>query len=97
MIKRQLSVHIDFPVLCGVRLELSCSVPEGLWETMATVSGGGRGCINKSWGFMTRPQHHATLLILHMPHLGLYSVFLLMVVVGRIRWQVVTGILPNLM
>lgn len=30
VIKRQLSVHIDFPVLCGVRLELSCSVPEGL-------------------------------------------------------------------
>lgn len=23
VIKRQLSVHIDFPVLCGVRLELS--------------------------------------------------------------------------
>lgn len=26
--KRQLSVHIDFPVLCGVRLGLSCSVPQ---------------------------------------------------------------------
>lgn len=31
LIKRQLSVCIDFPVLCGVRLELSCSVPETLW------------------------------------------------------------------
>lgn len=30
VIKRQLSVHIDFPVLCRVRLELSCSAPEGL-------------------------------------------------------------------
>lgn len=28
--KRQLSVHIDFPVLCGVRLGLSCSVPQSL-------------------------------------------------------------------
>lgn len=30
MIKRQLSVHIDFPVLCGVRLEPSGSVPAGV-------------------------------------------------------------------
>lgn len=28
--KRQLSVHIDFPVLRGVRLGLSCSVPQSL-------------------------------------------------------------------
>lgn len=43
VIKRQLSVHIDFPVLCGVRLELSCSVPEGLgrqWPLCQEEAGG---------------------------------------------------------
>lgn len=60
VIKRQLSVHIDFPVLCGVRLELSLFCPRRLWETMATVLGGGRRFVCKSWGFMTRLQHPAT-------------------------------------
>lgn len=65
VIKRQLSVHIDFPVRCGVRLELSCSVPEGLgrqWPLCQEEGG--------TWGFVTLSQHHATGRTLEMPRRG---------------------------
>lgn len=52
VIKRQLSVHIDFPVLCGVRLELSCSAPESLWRQRPLCQeerGGALTSVGVSW------------------------------------------------
>lgn len=52
VIKRQLSVHIDFPVLCGVRLGLSCSLPEGLgrqWLLCQEEGGGALTSLGVSW------------------------------------------------
>lgn len=48
VIKRQLSVHIDFPVLCGVRLELCCSLPEGFWrQWLLCRRRRGVGCVER--------------------------------------------------
>lgn len=45
VIKRQLSVRIDFPVLCGVRLGLSCSVPAGLGRQWLLCQEEGEGAL----------------------------------------------------